>query len=130
MLFVLVSPGHAQEGPIAIGEKHSKERDACVAKFANDSAIANCLAEELAREDRVLNVVYRDLQAHYDPDFKIALQRSERAWIGFRDVQCDYEKIRQGLDGILATVVVVDCRLRITRERREDLQHDLALIGQ
>jgi uncharacterized protein YecT (DUF1311 family) len=74
----------------------------------------------------MLNSVYRELIALSDTDAKAAMQKSERAWMAFRDAQCDYEYRQEG-GGTLARVIFSSCRLRVTVERLETLKHFLAL---
>jgi uncharacterized protein YecT (DUF1311 family) len=51
-----------------------------------------CYTEELARQDKVLNAEYRDLQGRIPPDAKDALTKGQRAWIAYREAWCKLEQ--------------------------------------
>lgn len=80
-------------GPEHVQRYRSPGVDACVAKAA-----AGCASDEAARLDKDLNAVYRGLMdaiGKRDEDskwrdyFRAALKTSERAWLAWRDVECE-----------------------------------------
>jgi uncharacterized protein YecT (DUF1311 family) len=53
-----------------------------------EAAVVACNKQALARADRELNDVYRDLIARADPAERQALQNAQLGWIRMRDGQC------------------------------------------
>src|SRR5262249_52142347 len=49
-----------------------------------------CNGEELDRQDARLNNTYKKLISKLPPDRKEALLKAQRAWIKFREANCDY----------------------------------------
>jgi uncharacterized protein YecT (DUF1311 family) len=96
---------------------YSEAYQTCLAK-ANfvDSEMANCAEEERERQDKALNVVYRQLMAKLEPNRRTLLVAAERASMTFRDAQCDMEaSVDAG-----ATMERPDranCHLRLTYDR-------------
>ena len=74
---------------------------ACVARRPDNPGASNCTVLANAAADRRLNQVYDDAlnsvrhpgpsHAPYDPEMPKRLIAAERAWIAFRDAECDYE---------------------------------------
>lgn len=92
-----------------------------------------CIAEGVRKADAVLNDVYRRLNDKLDATGKRNLVAAERAWIGFRDRECDF---RTGYDtqdlannGTLASYLVGQCRLELTTLRTTDLRRQMACPG-
>lgn len=75
--------------------KVSKEHEACVDKIdfgaMKNSQFEACYTEELKRQDRKLNEVYRTVQSKISPEAKAALIKGQRSWITYRDNWCNYE---------------------------------------
>ncbi len=98
---------------------------ACMAKAGLvDPAMRECEADEDDRLDRALNKVYRELLGKMDPDQKTALQKAERAWVIFRDAECD-----QGMPpeqfGTLDWVLLNRCLKETTADRLVTLRRRL-----
>jgi uncharacterized protein YecT (DUF1311 family) len=53
-----------------------------------EAAVVTCNSQALARADRELNALYRDLIARADPAERQALQDAQLGWIRMRDGQC------------------------------------------
>lgn len=60
------------------------------------SEMRDCSAAEYERQDQALNATYRDLMARLPAELKTELRDAQRAWIGFRDAECDYRSLAQG----------------------------------
>ena len=52
---------------------------------------AACYAEEVARQDPVLNETYRRLANSLDTDVKASLVVAERSWLAYRERWCGFE---------------------------------------
>ena len=69
----------------------SKEYSDCMNKVENTtSGMLQCGGEELDRQDARLNDAYKKLLSKLSPDRKKALLKAQRAWIKFREANCDY----------------------------------------
>jgi uncharacterized protein YecT (DUF1311 family) len=115
-------------GP-ALAAKSGEAKDsllrACIKKADGvDIAIAECNGAETDRQDKLLNAAYRELLARSSPDDKVLLIKAERAWVAFRDAECDYEYSITG--GTLAHVTGTACMLDMTKKRIEDLDNSLS----
>jgi uncharacterized protein YecT (DUF1311 family) len=55
-----------------------------------------CEGEELDRQNARLNDAYKKLMSKLSPDRKKALLKAQRAWIKFREANCDYWDDPQG----------------------------------
>ena len=87
---------------LTCGFAHAQEKAATSAQFQTcmenvdlgamkNTQWGNCYAQELARQDKVLNAAYRELQAQVPTEAKDALVKAQRAWIGYRDSWCRLE---------------------------------------
>nr|WP_279292473.1 DUF1311 domain-containing protein [Methylobacterium goesingense] len=92
-----------------------------------------CLADALKAADVDLNQVYRTLNDRLDTNGKRNLVAAERAWIAFRDRECDlrtgYDTVDLANNGTLAPYLVGDCRLGLTRARTTELRRQLTCPG-
>lgn len=50
-----------------------------------------CASEDFAAADKRLNKAYRTLTRRLDADPLAILKTSQRAWIGFRDAECEFQ---------------------------------------
>jgi uncharacterized protein YecT (DUF1311 family) len=93
----------------------------------------HCAGERFGQADAQLNRVYRDvvrqeqaadrdavgmIDSH--PTNEEALRASQRAWLAFRDAQCEYESF-EARGGSMQPMLYEDCRARMTRERIRQL---------
>jgi len=49
------------------------------------------------------------------------LVRAERAWLGFRDAQCEFEGVASQFGGTMPMAVVTDCKADLTKRRADSL---------
>lgn len=87
---------------------------------SNTREVEQCLADDLARADTELNRYYaaavRRLTDERQPAALAKLRASERAWIQYRDAECDavWEYWKGGtIRGTFST----ECRARLSRDR-------------
>ena len=99
----------------------------------NQAAMNICVSEKLAAADTVLNTVYGQLRDKLDALGRRNLLAAEKAWITFRDRECD---LRAGYDtehlennGTIAPMLVGECRLTLTQARTADLRDQLKCPG-
>lgn len=92
-----------------------------------------CAAVDFQRADDALNVLWPKVRAfmkkqdadlkEYSPDLvgaEDALMKAQRAWIDYRDGQCEAEGF-EARGGSLEPLLVSTCKAQKTRERTEEL---------
>jgi uncharacterized protein YecT (DUF1311 family) len=90
-LFVTLSTAFAAEKEL------SAEYSACLDKAGGVTFdMIECIAAETGRQDATLNNNYRILMSKLSSDQKKALLEAERAWIAFRDANCQFYGDPQG----------------------------------
>ncbi|WP_443749656.1 lysozyme inhibitor LprI family protein [Asticcacaulis solisilvae] len=125
-LISVAQPG-SSEAKAPKAPEYSHEFDMCIDRAqAMDAAMANCEDEELARQDKALNVVYKTLTAKLEPDRQEMLRKSERLWVQFRDAECDLQSSAEA-GGTLAPVIQEDCLMSMTADRVKQLKDMLDL---
>jgi uncharacterized protein YecT (DUF1311 family) len=80
-----------------------------------------CAREELRRADARLNVAYGRLLARLDANRRTKLQKAERAWVAFRDAQCDYEG-SESEGGSIQPLEIAACKTELTNARIAQLK--------
>lgn len=104
----------------------SKKYDACMDK--SDGVTTNmidCIGAEFDRQDVRLNKAYKTLMAaDQPPERKKQLQATQRAWIKFRDLNCDFYHDPYG--GTIARVNANSCMMRMTADRAKELETFIA----
>jgi uncharacterized protein YecT (DUF1311 family) len=113
-LAVSAPAGAADEG------KYSKAFRTCMDKSNGVTvAMRDCYGEEQARQDKLLNAAYKQVLAGAGGKEKTALVRAERAWMAFRDAQCDYQAApEQG--GTNWFLLIDSCHLEMTALRAKE----------
>jgi uncharacterized protein YecT (DUF1311 family) len=99
----------------------SKEYSNCIDKARGATAeMFECNGEELDRQDARLNDAYKKLMSKLSPDRKKVLLKAQRAWIKFREANCDYWFDPQG--GTAARLNASGCSLTMTAARAKELE--------
>ena len=100
----------------------SKEYSDCIDKASQGvtAEMFECNGEELDRQDARLNDVYKKLISKLSPDRKKALLKAQRAWIKFREANCDSWFDPQG--GTAARMNSSGCLLTMTATRAKELE--------
>lgn len=100
----------------------SKEYSDCIDKASRGATaeMFECNGEELDRQDARLNNTYKKLMSKLSPDRKKALLKAQRAWIKFREANCDYWFDPQG--GTAARMNASGCLLTMTATRAKELE--------
>ena len=82
--------------------------------------MVNCMDGEVKRADAELNRVYQAALKKHRPENAVKLRKAQRAWIAFREAQCQAEgSIYEG--GTIQPIVEAHCRVKLTQERTKDL---------
>lgn len=80
-----------------------------------------CESENLDEQDKRLNVVYGQLMKKLDNVAQAKLKKSQRAWIAFRDANCEFsgDEMR---GGTMEGLVILGCLSNTTKERADELK--------
>jgi uncharacterized protein YecT (DUF1311 family) len=114
--WVVASTALAAEAPT------SAAHTACMDKSGGvTSAMLDCIATELQRQDARLNKAYRAAMTPLSASRKKQLLAAQRAWLAFRDANCQFYADPDG--GSVVTVVVNDCVLSATASRAFELEN-------
>ena len=104
----------------------SQKFGACMDK--SDGVTVNmmdCIDAEIKRQDVRLNKAYKTLMTvELPPERKKQLQAAQRAWIKFRDLNCDFFHDPNG--GTIAGVNANSCMMQMTADRAKELENFIA----
>lgn len=80
-----------------------------------------CSARDYEREDQRLNQTYRELLAKLEAAKREKLREVQRAWLSFRDLNCDFQSADyQG--GSIYPLIQTSCLADMTKQRTKDLK--------
>ena len=83
-----------------------------------------CSAEAFLRKDNELNAVYKKAIQSVDPTRRPKLRAAQRAWLAFRDAQCDFEG-SEAEGGTMKPTLVNGCKSEVTTARIAQLRAEL-----
>jgi len=81
----------------------------------------DCMSAETARQDARLNENYKRLMSKVSAKRKKTLLEAQRAWIKFRDLNCEFYYDPDG--GTAARLASNDCFLQATADRAKELKN-------
>lgn len=115
--------------PLTVNAQNSNlstKYSACMDKSGGVTIeMMDCIDAEIKRQDSRLNKVYKTLMAaDQTPERKKQLQATQRAWIKFRDLNCDFYHDPDG--GSSASVDANHCIMRMTADRAKELENFLS----
>ncbi|MEO1404355.1 MAG: lysozyme inhibitor LprI family protein [Cyanobacteria bacterium J06635_1] len=84
-------------------------------------AMNQCAQQNYQQSDQALNVMYNSLKDSLDGVAADNLVTAEKAWLEFRDGNCDFER-SQFEGGSMAPLIYASCLEQLTDERIEELQ--------
>jgi uncharacterized protein YecT (DUF1311 family) len=99
--------------------------EACDRKDQSQMGMNACAEADAAAADTELNAAYKQLAAKAEGKEKDALRDAQRAWIVFRDKECDFETIGEE-GGSIRPMEISICIAERTKERSTELKHFLA----
>ena len=101
----------------------TKEYLTCMGKSKGvTSEMMDCISAETARQDARLNAInYKKLLAKLSAKRKKTLLDAQRAWIKFRDLNCEFYYDPDG--GTAARLASNDCFLQATADRAKELKN-------
>jgi len=81
-----------------------------------------CASDSYVAADKALNAAYQDIAGRLagDANIRAKLVASERAWIAYRDAQCEFAASGVG-GGSVAPMIVIQCRTTLTAQRQAEL---------
>ena len=90
------------------------------------SDMTYCAGWQFKKDDAGLNDVYGRLKENYTeiPAAKSALTKAQRAWVAFRDAECELEAAGEE-GGTAQPMIYSQCLSRLTTLRTEQLQKRL-----
>ena len=99
----------------------SKQFSACMDKSGGVTVdMLDCIGAETKRQDARLNKAYKEVMPQLSPARKKQLQDAQRAWIKYRDANCNFYADPDG--GTMATVNSNDCFMSATASRAKELE--------
>lgn len=100
----------------------TKQFSICMDKADGVTAdMLDCIGSETKRQDTRLNKAYKEVMAQLSPARNKELQAAQRAWIKFRDANCNFYADPEG--GTMATVSSNDCFMSATASRAKELEN-------
>ena len=100
-LVILASAAHAQD---------------CDRSDDSQQMMNTCASEDFSAADAKLNETYQNLIGTSDANAGQLLQSAQRAWIAFRDAECEYATAGSE-DGSIHPMEVSQCLTRLTNDR-------------
>ena len=99
----------------------TKQYQTCMDKSDGvTQAMVECIDAEVRRQDARLNKAYQELMTDLTTPRKKQLQDAQRAWLKFRDSNCDFYYDPEG--GTIARVNAVTCMMNLTASRAKELE--------
>jgi uncharacterized protein YecT (DUF1311 family) len=93
--------------------------DPC-AGAGNQLELNECAQKQFLKADAKLNAAYKPLLAALDQEHQVKLRAAQRAWIAFRDAECELEA-SQALHGSMEGQLFAQCREAVTQARITEL---------
>ncbi len=80
----------------------------------------DCMEPEWKKSNAELNRVYQESLKKLKPEQAALLKKAQRAWLSYRDAQCEADKMSAG--GTTAPLALTQCRVTLTQERTKTLK--------
>lgn len=109
LLLMLATPGYARD-----------LRNIC--EREDRGQIYSCLMAEHQSLDARMSQIYNQLIPQLNPEDVAPLRRAQRAWIAFRDLDCEAAKFRDR-GGREELIYQAECLILRTKTRSEELTH-------
>jgi uncharacterized protein YecT (DUF1311 family) len=94
------------------------------ANATDQATLTQCANNSLKASDAKLNQTFRALQAKVSKPGKDKLQKAQRAWITWRDAQCDFNASGSS-DGSVHGMVLASCLDDLTKAQTKLLDSQL-----
>jgi uncharacterized protein YecT (DUF1311 family) len=90
-------------------------------KAATQMDMDYCAGLDFKAADAQLNALYRQMMAKYDEADREKLKAAEKAWLAYRDAECDYETA-SSIGGTIHPMVETMCQTDKTKARIKELK--------
>lgn len=102
----------------------------CLAKSGGITVdVHNCDAAEYGRIDGELNATYRKISAKLDPKRREALVKSQREWLAWRKLECDFYASGEA-GGSIYPILIDTCFINMNQDRINTLKSYLEVETQ
>lgn len=91
----------------------------CMAGAVANVGQGYCLDGELQRQKANLNAAYNERLRGADPAFRARVEKAQRAWVAFRDAECDAQTLHGGSG---AATSYLTCMVRLTANRAVEME--------
>ncbi|MGZ8370207.1 MAG: lysozyme inhibitor LprI family protein [Caulobacteraceae bacterium] len=120
---LIAAPALAAVDPAKVEARYTKAFSACMNAPGGESTagMIQCIGAELAIQDARLNAAYKRVMAGLNTRQKTKLQAAQRAWLAFRDADCESKTDEDW--GTLSRITANDCMLSRTVERTIELEN-------
>ncbi len=102
-----------------------RSQEACISDDGSNMGMKMCTDKALKNADALLNVVYQkvsgELSSEEGQETLNRLKTAQRAWIPFRDAQCQLAAAEM-LGGTGESLVALGCHYRMTVDRIKELE--------
>jgi uncharacterized protein YecT (DUF1311 family) len=96
----------------------------CKSQDLNQMQLDQCAGQDFQTSDAKLNALYKSMMTKYDAPNQTKLKTAEKAWLTYRDAECDYEtNVTAG--GTINPMEVAICRTSKTQARIKELNAQL-----
>jgi uncharacterized protein YecT (DUF1311 family) len=103
----------------SFAEQVEPEEDKCC---CSTFETGQCLITVHKKVDAELNDVYQQaLKKWKEPEHTGNLRKAQRAWVSYRDANCDAEYATYGR-GTMGPNMYAMCRIKLTRQRTEEIK--------
>jgi uncharacterized protein YecT (DUF1311 family) len=112
VLLALLAPTHA---------RGQTEEDPCAPEAQRSSQLMACARREFGEATAELTRARAELYADLEPRSRVKLRATERAWLRYRQTNCDAEASIYE-NGTIQPLIELRCMTRVTRERAAELK--------
>jgi uncharacterized protein YecT (DUF1311 family) len=104
----------------------ARAADGCDAPGLSQAELNECYGNAYKKADAELNVLYRQITARLKDDKATTklLVAAQRAWVAFRDAECDFSASGVSGGGALGMILAI-CLDRLTSKRIDDFKNYL-----
>ena len=113
--------------PLAIAQTAdaTRQHKTCVSTADSMADSRRCASDELERQKALLNAEYKIAAADVSPANKAGLEKAQKAWVAFRDLDCKTKT--SAITGTGASDMYFECMLHHIRIRKMQLENYWAL---
>jgi uncharacterized protein YecT (DUF1311 family) len=103
---------------------HADEKLNCKSQDLTQMELGQCAGRDFTAADARLNALYKTMMSKYDTANQAKLKAAEKAWLAYRDAECDYET-NGTAGGTINSMEDTICRTNKTQARIKELNAQL-----